>query len=233
MKTSRPFVLINMAMSADGKIAPAHRRFLAFGSQRDHERMLALRASVDAVMCGARTVDSAPVTLDAGGAIYERRRQRAGLAKQNLRIVVSGSGSVDPRAVNFRNGKSPVIVLASGQAPKSRLAKLKRLTDWVKVCGKNSVALHQALGWLRRQWTVKRLLCEGGGELNFELLRLGLVDELHLTVCPRIIGGHDSPTIADGDGFATLAKTANLELIRQNRIGDELFTTWRIRPVSR
>jgi len=233
MKTNRPFVLINMAMSADGKIAPAHRRFLAFGSQRDRERMLALRASVDAVMCGARTVDSAPVTLDAGGAIYERRRQRAGLAKQNLRIVVSGSGSVDPRAVIFRNGKSPVIVLASGRAPKSQLVKLKRLTDWVKVCGKNSVALRQALGWLRRQWTVKRLLCEGGGELNFELLRLGLVDELHLTVCPRIIGGHNSPTIADGDGFATLAKTANLELIRQNRIGDELFTTWRIRPVSR
>ncbi|HIL72819.1 MAG TPA: 2,5-diamino-6-(ribosylamino)-4(3H)-pyrimidinone 5'-phosphate reductase [Verrucomicrobia bacterium] len=233
MKTNRPFVLINMAMSADGKIAPPHRRFVAFGSRRDHKNLLALRATADAVMCGARTVDSAPVTLDSGGAAYERRRLRGGLAKQNLRIVVSGSGSVDLGAAIFRHPGSPLIVLSSGQAPKSRLAKLKRLADCVKVCGKNRVALGQALGWLRREWAVKRLLCEGGGELNFELLRLGLVDELHLTICPKIIGGKDAPTIADGDGFAHLAKAANLKLTRQHRVGDELFTTWRIRPKAR
>ena len=224
---------MNMAMSADGKIAPAHRRFVAFGSRRDHANLLALRATADAVMCGARTVDSAPMTLDAGGGVYERRRQRAGLAKQNLRVVVSGSGSVDPQAVVFQRGESPVIVLASGRAPKSPLAKLKRLADCVKVFGKNSVALGQALGWLRRDWAVKRLLCEGGGELNFELLRLGLADELHLTICPKIIGGKDAPTIADGDGFPHLPKAANLMLTRQRRVGDELFTTWRIRPKSR
>jgi len=154
------------------------------------------------------------------------------LARQNLRIVVSGSGSVDPEAAVFRNQVSPVIVLASSQVPKSRLAKLERLADCVKVCGKNKVALGQALGWLQREWAVNRLLCEGGGELNFELLRLGLVDELHLTICPRIIGGRDAPTIADGDGFATLAKAANLELTRRLRLGDELFTTWRVKPKS-
>ncbi len=222
-----------MAMSADGKIAPPHRRFVAFGSRRDHANLLSLRATADAVMCGARTVDSTPVTLDAGGAAYEQRRLRAGLARQNLRIVVSGSGSVDLQTTVFRHQVSPVIVLASDQAPKSRLAKLERLANCVKVCGEKSVSLGQALGWLRRDWDVKRLLCEGGGELNFELLRLGLVDELHLTVCPRVIGGRDSPTIADGEGFANLAKTANLTMTRQRRIGDELFTTWRVRPKAR
>ena len=233
MKTNRPFVLINMAMSADGKIAPAHRRFVAFGSRRDHANLLALRATTDGVMCGARTVDSAAVTLDAGSAAYERRRVRAGLARQNLRIVVSGSGSVDPGAAIFRHPGSPLIVLSSGQAPKACWAKLKRLADCVKVCGKNRVALGQALGWLRREWAIKRLLCEGGGELNFELLRFGLVDELHLTICPKIIGGKDAPTIADGDGFARLAKAASLKLTRQRRVGNELFTTWHIRPKAR
>ena len=233
MRSSHPFVSINMAMSADGKIAPPHRRFVEFGSRRDHANLLALRATADAVMCGARTVDSAPVTLDAGGAAYERRRLRAGLARQNLRIVVSGSGSVDLRAAIFQHQVSPVIVMASGQAPKSRLAKLERLANCVKVCGEKSVSLGQALGWLRREWAVKRLLCEGGGELNFELLRLGLVDELHLTLCPRVIGGRDAPTIADGEGFASLAKTANLKMTRQRRIGDELFTTWCVRPKAR
>ena len=80
MKTNRPFVLINMAMSADGKIAPAHRRFVAFGSRCDHANLLALRATTDGVMCGARTVDSAPVTLDAGGTVYELRRLRGAAA---------------------------------------------------------------------------------------------------------------------------------------------------------
>lgn len=233
MKTNRPFVLINMAMSTDGKIAPAHRRFVAFSSRRDHANLLALRATTDGVMCGARTVDSAAVTLDAGSEVYERRRVQAGLARQNLRIVVSGSGSVDPGAAIFRHPGSPLIVLSSCQAPKSRLAKLKRLADCVKVCGENRVALGLALGWLRRKWAVKRLLCEGGGELNFELLRLGLVDELHLTICPKIIGGKHAPTIADGDGFARLVKAANLKLTCQRRVGDELFTTWRIRPKAR
>ena len=233
MRSSHPFVSINMAMSADGKIAPPHRRFVTFGSRRDHKNLLALRATADAVMCGARTVDSAPITLDAGGAAYEQRRLRAGLARQNLRVVVSGSGSVDLRAAIFQHQVSPVIVMASGQAPKSRLAKLERLANCVKVCGEKSVSLGQALGWLRREWAVKRLLCEGGGELNFELLRLGLVDELHLTLCPRVIGGRDAPTIADGEGFACLAKTANLKMTRQRRIGDELFTTWCVRPKAR
>ena len=233
MKKNRPFVMINMAMSADGKIAPAHRRFVAFGSRRDHANLLALRATADAVMCGARTVDSSPVTLDAGGAIYERRRKRAGLAKQNLRIVVSGTGSVDPRARIFQHRVSPIILLTSSQAPKLNLAKLERLTDSMKVCGKESVALGQALGWLQRNWAVNRLLCEGGGELNFELLRLGLVDELHLTFCPRIIGGRNAATIFDGTGFAQLTKLKKLKLIRQRRIGDELFTTWLVRPGSR
>ena len=70
---------------------------------------------------------------------------------------------------------------------------------------------------------MKRLLCEGGGELNEALFRAGLVDELHLTICPRLIGGHSAPTIADGRGFERLANAFQLRLSTSKRIGDELF----------
>lgn len=233
MTSARPFVLLNMAMSADGKIAPPHRRFIPIGSRRDHDNLLRLRTTADAVMCGARTVESGNITMDAGGARYERQRLAKRLARQNLRVLISGSGSVDTDAAVFKNRNSPILVFVSGQATAKRLAKLKTVADEVIVCGAKSVALGQALGRLRRDWKVKRLLCEGGGELNFELLRLGLVDELHLTICPRLIGGRDAPTIADGAGFQRLAKAAQLELTAQRLVGDELFTAWRVRPKSR
>ena len=55
MTTARPFVLINMAMSADGKIAPPHRRFVPIGSRRDHDNLLRLRATHDRVRSGAQS----------------------------------------------------------------------------------------------------------------------------------------------------------------------------------
>jgi riboflavin biosynthesis pyrimidine reductase len=89
------------------------------------------------------------------------------------------------------------------------------------------VDFHAALRWLRVEWNVKRLLSEGGGELNDALFRAGLVDELHLTICPRVIGGSTAPTIADGVGFAKLTDAYQLQLHSTKRIGGELFCVFR------
>ena len=228
MKAQRPFVLVNMAMSADGKIANADRSLSTFGSSRDHEHLLDLRAKADAVMCGARTADSASVTLGPGGSKYQRRRVRAGLQQYNLRIIVSGSGSIDLDAKVFQRRFSPIIILTSQRAPKSKIAVLKRAADAVGVFGEREVALKRAMSWLRREWSVKRLLCEGGGKLNMAMLRAGLVDELHLTICPIILGGRNAPTLADGVGFESLAKAATLQLKSRRRVGDELFLRYLI-----
>src|SRR5688572_30446426 len=98
-----------MAMTADGKIATANRAISTFGSRRDHDHLLELRATADAVMAGARTVDSAKINLGPGPARYRRRRLRRGLAAYNLRIVVSRSGTVNPDAEIFKHRFSPVI----------------------------------------------------------------------------------------------------------------------------
>ena len=218
-----------MSMTADGKIATANRELASFSSRRDRAHLLALRATADAVMCGARTVDLNNISLGPGPAKYRRARLKRGLAEYNLRIIVSGSGSVDLRARVFQRRFSPIIVVTSGRAPASRLKQLQSVADEVCVCGEGEIDFRAALAWLRAQWGVKRLLCEGGAELNAALLTAGLVNELHLTICPLVFGGKDAPTIADGPGFARLADAARLSLKSKRRFGDELFVVFAVK----
>jgi riboflavin biosynthesis pyrimidine reductase len=80
---------------------------------------------------------------------------------------------------------------------------------------------------------VKRLLCEGGGELNDALFRAGLVDEVNLTICPRIFGGRGAPTIADGDGVIGLAMASRFKLMSARYVNGELFTVHAAAKTSR
>jgi riboflavin-specific deaminase-like protein len=222
-----PFVLVNMAMTADGKIATANRSVHSFSSRRDLEHLYELRATADAVMCGARTVEISETILGTGGEKFRKLRLKRGLAEYSLRIIVSGSGSINPRAAIFKKHFSPVVILTTARASKTRLRSLRMIADEVKVCGKREIAFAPALRWLRAKWGVTRLLCEGGGELNDALFRADLVDELHLTICPKIFGGRNAPTIADGEGFSRLAGAAALQIRSFRLVGGEAFAVFR------
>jgi len=224
-----PFVLVNMAVSADGKIATVSRAVSSFSSRRDQRHLLELRATADAVMAGARTVDSNPVNLGPGPAHYRRLRRQRGLAEFNLRIIVSRTGSVNPNARIFQCPFSPIIILTTRRAPPSRLKRLRQIAAEVKICGAKEINFRSALCWLRRAWGVKRLTCEGGGELNDALFRAGLVNELHLTLCPKIFGGRTAPTIADGLGLGTLPRAVTLECLSARRHGNEMFLVYQVR----
>jgi 2,5-diamino-6-(ribosylamino)-4(3H)-pyrimidinone 5'-phosphate reductase len=225
-----PFVFINMAITADGKIATANRAVSSFGSQRDKDHLLELRATAGAVMSGAGTVNSGPITLGPGPAKYRRMRARRGLAEYNLRIIASGSGNVNPKAEIFKKKFSPVLILTTDRASEEKLKPLRGLATEIKSFGAREVDFHKALQWLRTKWKIKRLLCEGGGELDDALFRAGLVNELHLTICPKIFGGRKAPTIAEGDGVPKLANAAQLKLKSMKRIGDELFVVYTVLP---
>ncbi len=215
-----------MAMTADGKIATANRAVSTFGSRRDHEHLLELRATADAVMAGAATVNAAPINLGPGALKFRRQRLKRGLAEYNLRVIVSGSGSVNPGAEIFRRHFSPIIVLTTARISASDLQQLRAVAGEVKICGQTEINFLAALRWLRARWRVKRLLCEGGGELNDALFRAGLVDEVHLTICPKIFGGRTSPTIADGRGFQRLAEAKGFRIRSIRQFEEELFTVF-------
>jgi riboflavin-specific deaminase-like protein len=224
--SKQPYVFVNMAMTADGKIATANRAVHSFGSARDLAQLYELRATADAVMCGARTVEISQSILGTGGEYFRRRRLKRGLAGYHLRVLVSGSGSIDSEAEIFKKKCSPIIVLTTKRAPAKKLAQLRKLADEVKICGEHKINFRAALRWLRTQWNVNRLLCEGGGELNDALFCAGLVDEINLTICPKIFGGRMAPTIAEGQGFLRLAEAEQFELTSIKRKKGELFTVF-------
>src|SRR5579871_6859732 len=99
--TKMPYVFVNMAMTADGKIATANRAVHSFGSARDLEHLYELRATADAIICGARTVEISDTTLGNGGERFRKLRLKNGLAEHPLRVIVSGSGSINVTAKIF------------------------------------------------------------------------------------------------------------------------------------
>lgn len=190
--------------------------------------MLELRARADAVLCGARTVDKGEVTLGTGGEKYRRARVQAGLAEHHLRVIVSGSASINPNAYIFTKRFSPILLITSGAAPKERLRKLEPKVDDIFVSRGRFVDFREALQWLAEKWEVRRLLCEGGGEVNAPLFAERLVDELHLTTAPVIFGGRTAPTLADGTGIPKLADAVRLRLKHREFIGSEIYSVYQV-----
>lgn len=226
-RRKRPFVFLNVAASVDGKLAPANRHFVPFTTRHDSTLMLELRAQADAVMSGARTVENGEVTLGSGGARWRKLRLARGLEKEPVRVIVSGSGSIDPKAHIFTKGFSPILILTTERAQR-RLKTLEKVADAVHVSKGNELDFQEALRWLRSNWGVKLLLCEGGGEVNGALFEAGLVDEVYLTIAPLVLGGRNAPTLADGIGIGRLDEAVQLRWRRIEQIGNEIYTVLRI-----
>jgi 2,5-diamino-6-(ribosylamino)-4(3H)-pyrimidinone 5'-phosphate reductase len=223
--SSLPLVNLNLAMTADGKIATANRAISSFGSSSDLAHLYRLREQSDAILCGATTINTENADLGP-------RRGRSGHrssagAKLPLRVVVSGRGRVDPGSRLFQRAYGPIVILATQRIPKVRLRRLQSLAHTVRICGEERIDFTEALRWLRSEWNVRDLLCEGGGMVNAALLEADLVDQIHLTLCPWIVGGRRAPTIADGHGVADLADASAWQLERIRRLESELFLTYR------
>ncbi|MCX7590730.1 MAG: dihydrofolate reductase family protein [Kiritimatiellae bacterium] len=149
-----------------------------------------------------------------------------------IRVVVSGTGRVKTDAPAFRRGDSPIIVLTTEMATPPRRAKLAAAATQVVVCGDREIDWPAALAWLRQRWHIQRLLCEGGGTLNASLFAAGMVDELHLTICPFVFAGRNAPTIADGLAASRLTDAIQLIPVSVQKLDEELFCVFRVCPTK-
>jgi 2,5-diamino-6-(ribosylamino)-4(3H)-pyrimidinone 5'-phosphate reductase len=190
----RPYVVINVAATVDGKIDTRDRRGAAISSDADRDRVSLLRASVDGVMVGGRTLHQEDPRLTVRTPALVADRVSRGLPPHPARIAVASrfSLSADSRFVSGTPARVIVFV------PRGAGFVLPGVE--VYELGEQRVDLVRALDVLG-ECGLQRVLVEGGGSLNFELLRLGLVDELQLYLAPLVFGGSSAPTLADGEGL--------------------------------
>jgi 2,5-diamino-6-(ribosylamino)-4(3H)-pyrimidinone 5'-phosphate reductase len=196
VNASRPYVIVNVAASADGKIDTHERRGAAISSERDRQRVDELRASVDAVMVGSHTLHDEDPRLTVKSDALRSARLARGLSENPAKVGVASHLGLDPDCRFLTSGPARVILFVPRGAADGSLQGVE-----IYEAGDQRVDLPRVMSVLGGLG-MRRTLVEGGGTLNFELLRLGLVDELQLYIGPLVFGGASSPTLADGAGLA-------------------------------
>lgn len=214
-------VLVNAAMSVDGKLATHRREQLRISGDADFARVDRRRAESDAVVVGVGTVladDPSLVRFD-----HERRSEIEATGVP-ARIVADSQGRTPLDAALFE-GDAPTYLLTSEATAPERRDAYRDAGAHVVVAGTDRVDLTDAFGALEREG-IERLLVEGGGELIFSCFDAALVDELSVYIGSLVIGGRDAPTLADGEGF--LGEFPQLTLIDVAQLDDGVVLRWRV-----
>jgi 2,5-diamino-6-(ribosylamino)-4(3H)-pyrimidinone 5'-phosphate reductase len=204
---NRPYTFINVAMTADGKIDTFERKGAAISSKWDKARVDELRAAVDGILVGGKTllVEQPKLTVKSE-ALREGRIQR-GLSPNPIKVGIATVANIPLESDFIKAGDTRVVIFTTSQTSKTQIKILRAAGVEVFVEDAPRVDLNRMARTLN-QLGVNRLMVEGGGTINFELMRLGLVDELSIYIAPMIFGGANAPTLADGLGLARSAALA-------------------------
>jgi len=198
-------------VTADGKIDTFERKGAAISSAWDKTRVDELRAAADGILIGGKTLlEEQPKLTVKSEALREARIQR-GLGPNPIKVGVVTIADIPPESDFLKIGPARVVIFTTNQSSRDQLASLKNSGAEVFVHNEPRVNLISMMQTLKKIG-VDHLMVEGGGTMNFELMRLGLVDELMMYVAPMIFGGANAPTLADGLGLARIDAIA-LKLI--------------------
>ncbi len=206
-------IILNCAMSADGKISLPSRCQTRISNREDIERVHLLRNSVDAILVGIGTVlaDDPKLTVN---------EKYVSSPKMPLRIVLDSSGRIPSNAEIL--GGSAKTLIVTNESCKRTFPR----ADVIRM-GEKRVDL-LALKKYLEDIGVRTLLVEGGSTVMWSFLSNGLADELSVFVGSMIIGGDRSPTLADGEGFASIEEVRRLKLADCERIGDGVLLRYEV-----
>jgi 2,5-diamino-6-(ribosylamino)-4(3H)-pyrimidinone 5'-phosphate reductase len=200
-----------MVATVDGRAA-LNGSAVGIGSTADKHLMRELRAEGDVVLHGAGTVRADPLSARVPHELVLQRRAR-GLSDQPLGAIVTRSGNL-PSEHPYYESATVIYVVGDHDVPvRKPTVEICHVASVVEVC----TDLHSR--------GVRRILCEGGPTLNAALFRAHLVDEVFLTIAPKLIGGDDPLTIVKGPSLGVI----ELDLRSFVELGGELFLKYAVR----
>ena len=214
---NQPHIIINCAMTADGKIAQPNGKQIRISCDEDMERMYKLRNKYDAVLVGINTVLSDDPKLTVKDKYVENPRQP-------IRIVLD------------THCKTPTNSLVVNQAAKTLIITdkecNKKYNDNVEIiqCETDKegyIDLNKLLKILFNRG-IKTLMVEGGSTVILNFLKQKLVDDMYVYIGPMIVGGKDTPTLADGNGIKNIGELINLEIVDTYRLGPGILIHYRM-----
>jgi 2,5-diamino-6-(ribosylamino)-4(3H)-pyrimidinone 5'-phosphate reductase len=216
-------ITVNAAMTVDGKIASILGNS-EISSEEDLSRVHELRASVDGIVVGISTVLVDDPRLTVRLATKQVRR------KHPARIIIDSTGKIplDSRVLRTAS-KVKTIVAVTELARTDTISKIEKMGAVVIVSGKKIVNLKKVLSTVKKMG-IKKILVEGGGEINWSFFSQGLVNELIVTIAPRIVGGRQATTLVEGEGYPSISSGVKLQLQKvQMQTNGELVLYYKLR----
>jgi 2,5-diamino-6-(ribosylamino)-4(3H)-pyrimidinone 5'-phosphate reductase len=216
-KNKQPYVILNSAMTLDGKIATKTGSSEISGKE-DILRVHELRKDVDAIMVGINTV----ITDDPKLTVHKIPAKKQ---DNPLRIVVDSKART-PISSRILNSDAPTIIAVTEIASSARIKELNEITE-VLICGKNSVDLDDLMIKLGSRG-VETLMLEGGSTLNYSMLISGLVSEMRVCIAPMIAGGKEAKTLVDGIGVNYMKDSIKLKLKKSYKLGEDIVVEYNV-----
>ncbi|MDX1595668.1 MAG: 2,5-diamino-6-(ribosylamino)-4(3H)-pyrimidinone 5'-phosphate reductase [Nitrosopumilaceae archaeon] len=211
MEKYRPKIILNAAVSIDGKLATMTGES-KLSSKEDLTRLHKLRSKVDAIIVGKNTVlkDNPLLTV------------RFSKGKNPIRIILDSNGVIPKNSKILQtSSKIPTIIAVRKKIPKHNIKKLQKFPVEIIYAGNTSVKLTTLLKQLLKK-NIDSILVEGGGNVHGQFIKSQLFDELFLTITPKIIGGSDSTSFVEGWGIKKISKSPKLHLKSSHRLKNDM-----------
>lgn len=210
---NRPHVIVNIAMTIDGKLDTFQRKGTYISSNADKQRVDELRASVDAILVGGKTLLSEDPSLTVKSKDLRSQRITRGLEENPVKVAIISQADLNLQGDFISAGPARCLIYTTKKTSPEQVRLLEKTGAQVFVRCEESIDLRDVLQSLFNQG-IRTLMVEGGGTLIAGFFELDLVDELFAYIAPKIFSGSTAPTLADGPGFSNYqAKHLHLESV--------------------
>ena len=216
---NRPYVIVNCAMSADGKIALPTKKQIRISSEEDMKRVFHLRNECDAILVGVGAVlaDNPKLTV---------KESYVDHPIQPVRVVLDTKAQTPNDALVVNSMARTILFVGKGYEKKRMYPEnvdvLPSILD-----KEGFIDLEYMLNVLYEKG-IRTLLVEGGGTILWNFINYRLVDDIFVYIGPLIIGGDVTPTMADGSGAHRKCNVISLVILDISRVGEGVLIHYQI-----